>query len=184
MSIPDATTATKLEEARSTNRQRRHYSCHTNNRPGRVRRCTPVGYRTYRTYARLCAVDSSRFALSVEKGRAFVMSGVMIYPIPSMSQCECDCPWDASQCVSHALLPPTRYKELTRFENMFKRPTHGPTRVIQYQYCTVSHTCTYLTRAGHIGRVGRSRRRHLVSDAFTWRWCSALPPSLWYAKWA
>ena len=38
------------------------------------------------------------------------MSGVMIYPIPSMSQCECDCLWDASQCVSYALLFPTRYK--------------------------------------------------------------------------
>ena len=38
------------------------------------------------------------------------MSGVMIYPIPSMSQCECYCPWNASQCVSYALLSPTRYK--------------------------------------------------------------------------
>ena len=39
------------------------------------------------------------------------MSGVMIYPIPSMTQCECDCLWDASQqCVSYALLPSTRCK--------------------------------------------------------------------------
>ena len=38
------------------------------------------------------------------------MSGVMIYPIPSMSQCECGCLWDASQCVSYVLLSPTRYK--------------------------------------------------------------------------
>ena len=27
-----------------------------------------------------------------------------------MSQCECDCLWDASQCVSYALLFPTRYE--------------------------------------------------------------------------
>ena len=30
------------------------------------------------------------------------MSGVMIYPIPSMSQCECDCPWDATVCFIRA----------------------------------------------------------------------------------
>ena len=33
-----------------------------------------------------------------------------IYPIPSMSQCECGRLWDASQCVSYALLSPTRYR--------------------------------------------------------------------------
>ena len=38
------------------------------------------------------------------------MFGVMIYPIPSMSQCECDCLWDASQCVSYALLSSTRFE--------------------------------------------------------------------------
>ena len=38
------------------------------------------------------------------------IESVMIYPIPPMSQCECDCLWDASQCVSYALLPSTRYK--------------------------------------------------------------------------
>ena len=75
------------------------------------------------TYARLCAAlmtripPCRRFALGVDPGKATrvvlwctAMSGVMIYPIPSMSQCECDCPWDASQCVSYALLPSTRYK--------------------------------------------------------------------------
>ena len=38
------------------------------------------------------------------------LMSMMIYPIPSMSQCECYCPWNASQCVSYALLSPTRYK--------------------------------------------------------------------------
>ena len=58
-----------------------------------------------------------RFALGVDPGKATrvvlwctAMSGVMIYPIPSMSQCECDCLWDASQCVSYALLSSTHYK--------------------------------------------------------------------------
>ena len=37
------------------------------------------------------------------------MFGVMILPTPSKSQCECVCLWDASQCVSYALLPPIRY---------------------------------------------------------------------------
>ena len=57
------------------------------------------------------------FFVEVDPGKATrvvlwctAMSGVMIYPIPSMSQCECDCLWDASQCVSYALLSPTRYK--------------------------------------------------------------------------
>ena len=36
--------------------------------------------------------------------------GVMIYPVPSMSQCECGRLWDAGQCVTYALLFPTRYK--------------------------------------------------------------------------
>ena len=75
------------------------------------------------TYARLCAAlrtripPCRRFATGVDPGKATrvvlwctAMSGVMIYPIPSMSQCECDCLWDASQCVSYALLSPTRYK--------------------------------------------------------------------------
>ena len=74
------------------------------------------------TYARLCAAlmtripPCRRFAPGVDPGKATrvvlwctAMSGVMIYPIPSMSQCECDCLWDASQCVSYALLPSTRY---------------------------------------------------------------------------
>ena len=77
------------------------------------------------TYARLCAAlmtripPCRRFAPGVDPGKAtrascsgvpLCMSGVMIYPIPSMSQCECDCLWDASQCVSYALLSSTRYK--------------------------------------------------------------------------
>ena len=77
------------------------------------------------TYARLCAALMTRIppcrpALRArcgpwegDEGVALwctAMSGVMIYPIPSMSQCECDCLWDASQCVSYALLSPTRYK--------------------------------------------------------------------------
>ena len=37
------------------------------------------------------------------------MFGVMILPTPSMSQCECVCLCDASQCVSYALLSPTRF---------------------------------------------------------------------------
>ena len=72
------------------------------------------------TYACLCAALMTRIPpyasrpVWTSEGDEVVlwctaMSGVMIYPIPSMSQCECDCLWDASQCVS-ALLSPTRYE--------------------------------------------------------------------------
>ena len=47
--------------------------------------------------------------MSCARLSAALMFGVMTYPTPSMSQCECDCLWDASQCVSYALLFPTRY---------------------------------------------------------------------------
>ena len=53
------------------------------------------------------------------------MSGVMIYPIPSMSQCECYCPWNASQCVSYALLSPTRYKTFKNESEMANAPGGG-----------------------------------------------------------
>ena len=80
------------------------------------------------TYARLCAALMTRippcrcFALGVDPGKATrvvlwctAMSGVMIYPIPSMSQCECDCLWDASQCVSYALLSLTRFDTYSQY---------------------------------------------------------------------
>ena len=53
------------------------------------------------------------------------MSGVMIYPIPSMSQCECVCLWDASQCVSYALLSSTRYKTYQRTPPPIHQPHHS-----------------------------------------------------------
>ena len=39
----------------------------------------------------------------------------MILLLPPMSQCVCVCLWDASQCVSYALLSPTRYKTQNPF---------------------------------------------------------------------
>ena len=39
-----------------------------------------------------------------------MMFGVTILLLPPVSQCEYVCLWDASQCVSYALLSPTRHK--------------------------------------------------------------------------
>ena len=70
------------------------------------------------------------------------MFGVMILPTPSMSHCECDCLWDASQCVSYALLSSIRYNTYPFWLRNSCCPLHYLGIHSTYYSSTLQYFCT------------------------------------------